>query len=104
MTPADRDAAFLAALGIKLDGPIPARLQREVAERHVATASDYHRYYREGYEDGKAVGQDMGHSNFVNLIWVAANGWGTYDDFVQWLKKYLEACREHPEAKIRARR
>lgn len=33
----------------------------------------------------------------------AKNGWGTYDDFVPWLKRYLEACREYPDATIRAR-
>ena len=28
------------------------------------------------------------------------NGWGTYDDFLPWLKKYLGACEEHPEASV----
>ena len=34
----------------------------------------------------------------------APNGWGKYDDFVSWLEKYLSACREYPEAKVRASR
>lgn len=34
----------------------------------------------------------------------ASNGWGTYRDFVPWLEKYLEACREYPDAFIRVSR
>lgn len=30
----------------------------------------------------------------------APNGWGTYDDFLLWLKKYLKVCKTHPKAKI----
>ena len=30
----------------------------------------------------------------------AENGWGLYADFVPWLDRYLEACKEHPLAKI----
>lgn len=29
-----------------------------------------------------------------------ANGWGTYDGFVQFVRAYLAACREWPEAKV----
>jgi len=29
------------------------------------------------------------------------NKWGTYDNFVPWLEKYLEACKAHPKAKVR---
>lgn len=32
------------------------------------------------------------------------NGWGTYDDFVPWLKRYLAACIEYPDAEISASR
>lgn len=28
------------------------------------------------------------------------NGWGTYENFVPWIKKYLEALKEYPESKI----
>lgn len=28
------------------------------------------------------------------------NGWGTHDDFVPWVEKYLAACNKHPEAEI----
>ena len=28
----------------------------------------------------------------------AENGWGTYEHFVPWLKKYLVACIEYPDA------
>lgn len=30
----------------------------------------------------------------------APNGWGTYNDFLPWLKRYLEACIEHPDADV----
>jgi hypothetical protein len=30
----------------------------------------------------------------------AKNGWGTYDQFIPWIEKYLEACKEYPEALI----
>ncbi|MEN6532194.1 MAG: hypothetical protein ABFD89_00930 [Bryobacteraceae bacterium] len=30
------------------------------------------------------------------------NGWGSYDDFVPWLERLLEACREHFGAKVRS--
>jgi hypothetical protein len=32
------------------------------------------------------------------------NGWGKYDNFVPWVEKYLEACREYPDAEVRASR
>lgn len=28
------------------------------------------------------------------------NGWGTYEDLVQWLKEYLQACIENPDANV----
>ena len=34
----------------------------------------------------------------------APNGWGTYEDFVPWIEKYLNACIEYPEAEIRVSR
>lgn len=34
----------------------------------------------------------------------ASNGWGTYKDFVPWLYRYLDACKEFPEANVRALR
>lgn len=30
----------------------------------------------------------------------AKNGWGTYNAFVPWVKAYLDACKEHPDAKV----
>ena len=32
------------------------------------------------------------------------NGWGTYEGLVDWLEKYLEACREWPKAKVEVSR
>lgn len=34
----------------------------------------------------------------------AANGWGTYDQFVPWVQRLLDACKRHPEALVRASR
>jgi hypothetical protein len=34
----------------------------------------------------------------------SSNGWGTYDDFVPWVRRYLQACREWPDAYIRVSR
>lgn len=30
------------------------------------------------------------------------NKWGTYEDFVPWLERYLRACEEYPEATVYA--
>jgi hypothetical protein len=32
------------------------------------------------------------------------NRWGTYDGFVPWVEKYLAACREYPNARVRVSR
>jgi hypothetical protein len=34
----------------------------------------------------------------------AANGWGTYTDFIPWLEKYLAACEEYPNAEVKVSR
>lgn len=34
----------------------------------------------------------------------AKNGWGTYEQFIPWLKKYLSACLDYPLCKIRVSR
>lgn len=34
----------------------------------------------------------------------AKNGWGTYEQFVPFVEKVLEACRAFPEARIRVSR
>ena len=30
------------------------------------------------------------------------NGWGSYDTFIPWLRRYLDACRKFPRANVRA--
>lgn len=32
------------------------------------------------------------------------NGWGTYDNFVPWIEKYIDACKENPDAEVKASR
>ena len=34
----------------------------------------------------------------------AANGWGTYDDFLPWLRRLLDAAREFPGANVEVSR
>ncbi len=34
----------------------------------------------------------------------ASNGWGLYEHFLPWLKKYLAACEEFPESTVRVSR
>lgn len=34
----------------------------------------------------------------------APNGWGLYEHFVPWLKKYLAACEEFPDAEVHVSR
>lgn len=34
----------------------------------------------------------------------AKNGWGLYKHFVSWVRKYLAACEQHPEANVKASR
>ena len=33
-----------------------------------------------------------------------SNGWGSYEVFVPWCERYLEACRENPDADVYASR
>lgn len=32
------------------------------------------------------------------------NGWGSYETFLPWLKKYLQACLDNPDAEIKVSR
>jgi hypothetical protein len=34
----------------------------------------------------------------------ASNGWGTYNDFLPWLKRYFEACIKNPDAIVEVSR
>lgn len=34
----------------------------------------------------------------------ASNEWGTYNDFLPWVEKYLAACINNPEARIKSYR
>ena len=34
----------------------------------------------------------------------ATNGWGEYEDFVPWVRKYLDACKAWPDAEIEVSR
>ena len=32
------------------------------------------------------------------------NGWGRYQDFLPWIRTYIEACEQHPNATVKADR
>jgi hypothetical protein len=34
----------------------------------------------------------------------APNGWGTWENFLPWCAKYLQACRDNPDALVIVRR
>jgi hypothetical protein len=34
----------------------------------------------------------------------ASNGWGTYEDFIPWIERYLHACRTYPDATVEVSR
>lgn len=31
----------------------------------------------------------------------ASNGWGTYEQFIPWIEKLIEACKQYPDALVR---
>jgi hypothetical protein len=37
-------------------------------------------------------------------IYEDSNGWGTYENLVEWLEAYLKACLSHPDADVRVSR
>lgn len=46
-----------------------------------------------GYQDLKARPEYFEQFN-------AQNGWGKYKNFLPWVKEYLDACMEYPDAEI----
>ena len=34
----------------------------------------------------------------------APNGWGLWENFLPWCAKYLQACRDHPDADVQVSR
>lgn len=30
----------------------------------------------------------------------SSNGWGLYENFIPWIEKYIEACKENPDADV----
>ena len=61
--------------------------------------------------DGSVVAKDLIAPLEAGIKWLkenrqeaesynASNGWGTYEDFLPWVERYLEACKKYPEATI----
>lgn len=47
---------------------------------------------------------DMKHDPERYKKFNSPNGWGMYKNFVPWIEKYLNACKEHPKAIINVSR
>jgi hypothetical protein len=62
-------------------------------EIYVRHAADLIEYLDRGIQ--KLV-QNPSHYSTFN----ASNGWGTYDNFLPWCCRYLEACRKYPNSHI----
>ena len=43
---------------------------------------------------------DMEHRPSHYQKFDAANGWGTYKDFLPWLKRLYDACKEYPNSTV----
>lgn len=37
-------------------------------------------------------------------VFNTSNEWGLYNDFIPWIEKYLNACKENPKAIIKVKR
>lgn len=64
-------------------------------ENNVETASDLIEPLRSGIEKMKEYPE-----KFIALN--PENGWGSYDTFLPWLERYLDACMEYPKALVHA--
>lgn len=62
-------------------------------EKGYKTVADIIPILREGYN--KMI-KDPDHYKQFD----APNGWGVYEDFITIVRKYLEACESHPNAKF----
>jgi hypothetical protein len=62
-------------------------------EVYVQHARDLIEYLERGIQ--KLV-QNPSHYSTFN----APNGWGTYDVFLPWCCRYLEACRKYPNSRV----
>lgn len=66
-------------------------------ELNITTASELIEPLTKGIADMKARPDHYKQFN-------AANGWGLYEHFVPWLEKYLDACKEYPDAVVEVSR
>lgn len=48
--------------------------------------------------------EDMEARPYYYRKYDSPNGWGTYDNFLPWLKELLEVCNKYPNAKIEVSR
>ena len=69
----------------------------EFEESHPMLAKDIIQKLEKGYEDMKARPEHFEKFN-------SPNGWGMYEHFVPFVERYLEACKEYPDAIIEVSR
>lgn len=69
------DCIRLSALGVRLEGPIGTRLQREVEERERVTLKAALDLAARERAEGYAEGCENSRKRVVGLIFVAATGW-----------------------------
>ena len=60
---------------------------------HPMMAKDIIPIVEKGYEDMKSRPEYFKQFD-------SENGWGLYVNFLPWVEKYLEACKEYPDAEI----
>ncbi len=66
-------------------------------EENKTTAKDIIPFLEKGLADLKSRPEHFEKFN-------SSNGWGTYEHFVPFVEKYLEACKEYPDAIIEVSR
>lgn len=69
----------------------------EFAEEIVTKAYELIPFLEKGYEDMKARPEHYKKFN-------AENGWGLYNNFLPWVRRYLDACKGNPDAIVEVSR
>lgn len=72
-------------------------LEYEFEQNHVMHAKDIIPILEKGYKD--MLKRPEYYEKFDS-----PNGWGLYVNFLPWVKRYLDACKEYPEAEINTSR
>ncbi len=74
-----------------------SKSEYEFEANHIVCAKDISEVIEKGLNDMKS--RPEYYKQFD-----ASNGWGTYKDFIPWIEKYLNACKEYPDSIVRVSR